>query len=118
MPVQAKQAKVIRELYECDHGFLSKEGVEHFTKPFGFSGRTYLAKANPQDFKGLSLQDKDGNPISELEGQDAAKVALEIASHLGVQVPDMYGRGSQLAIACARILEHLNKKATPQEVAA
>lgn len=107
---KAKQAKVIRELYECDHGFLSKEGVEHFTQPFGFSGHTYLAKANPHDFKGLTLFDKDGNSIPELEGQDAAKVALEIARHLGVEVPDMYGRGSQLAVACARILEHLNGK--------
>lgn len=105
---RARQAKLIRDLYECDHGFLSKDGVEHFTKPFGFMGSTYLAKSNPQDFKGLTLQDKDGNFLDELEGQDAAKVALEIASHLGVNVPDMFGRGSQLRIACAKILEHLN----------
>ena len=105
---KARQAKLIRELYECDHGFLSKEGVEHFTKPFGFNGTTYPAKSNPQDFKGLSLYDKDGNPVKELEGQDASKVAQEIAKHLGVAFTPMYGRGSQLRECCARILEYLN----------
>lgn len=107
-----KQAKVIRELYELDHAFISKEGVEHFTKPFGFVGRTYLAKANPQDFKGLSLHDKEGNPIEEMEGQDTAEVAKEIAQHIGVNYTSMYGRGSTLRECCARILESLNKRTT------
>jgi hypothetical protein len=105
---QANKGKLIRELYECDHCFLSKEGVEHYTKPFGFVGSTYIAKSNPQDFKGLSLYDKDGNPLDELEGQDASVIAIEIADHLGVKYQPMYGRGSALRECCARILEHLN----------
>jgi hypothetical protein len=104
-----KQKEALDILVDCDHGFLSKEGVEKITSPFGFVGSTYLAKANPQDFKGLSLYDKDGNPIPEMEGQDASNVALQIASHLGVEVQGMYGRGSQLREACARIHEHLAK---------
>lgn len=117
MPEQAKQSKVIRELYELDHAFLSKEGVEHYTKPFGFIGSTYLAKANPQDFKGLSLYDKEGNPIEEMEGQDASVIAREIAQHLKVDFREMYGRGSTLRECCARILEALNTKTTSPEVA-
>jgi hypothetical protein len=113
-----RQAKLVRELNELDHCFLSKKGVERFTKPFGFTGSTYLAKANPQDFKGLSLYDKDDNPIKEADewrwviGQDASIVAIEIAEHLGVEYDQMYsfGRGSQLRSACSAILEHLNKK--------
>ena len=105
-----RQAKLVRELYELDHCFLSKKGVERFTKSFGFTGSTYLAKANPQDFKGLSLHDKDDNPIKEAIGQDASVVAIEIAGHLGVEVPTMLGRGSQLRATCSTILEHLNKK--------
>ena len=107
-----RQAKLVRELNELDHCFLSKKGVERFTKPFGFTGSTYLAKANPQDFKGLSLYDKDDNPIKEAIGQDASIVAIEIAEHLGVEYDQMYsfGRGSQLRSACSAILEHLNKK--------
>ena len=87
--------------------------MEHFTKPFGFSGSTYLAKANPQDFKGLTLQDKDGNPIDELVGQDASVVASEIADHLEIDYQELFGRGSQLRECCSRILEHLNGKVTP-----
>lgn len=110
MHKKARQSKVIRKLYECDHGFLSKKQVNYFTEPFGFEGTTYLAKSNPKEFKGLSLWDEQGNPIDELEGQDADKVAYEIASYLGVNFQRMYGRSSQLRECCARILEHLNKK--------
>lgn len=93
------------ELYEYDHCFISKEGVMKFTKPFGFVGHTYIATANPQDFKGLTLE----NGMKRAEGQDAHKLALQIAQHLGVDVPDMFGMGSQLRIACVKILEHLKK---------
>lgn len=109
------KAKLIRELYELDHAFISKEGVEHYTKPFGFTGSTYLAKSNPQDFKGLSLFDKEGNPIEEMEGQDASVVAKEIAQHIKVKFTPMYGRGSTLRECCARILESLNEKDSPLE---
>lgn len=113
---KARQVKLIRELYELDHAFMNKAGVEIYTKPFGFIGSTYLAKSNPQDFKGLSLYEKDGTPVSEMVGQDASKVASEIANHLGVKYTPMYGRGSALRECCSRILEHLNEKEpAPQE---
>lgn len=114
MPKQAKQAKVIRELYEYDHAFLSPVGAAHFTQPFGFIARTHVEKANPQDFKGLTLNEG----MSEAEGVEASALALQIASHLGVSVPDMFGRGSQLRIACAKILEHLNGKTASLEAVA
>lgn len=110
MPKQATQAKLIRTLYELDHAFLPKEQVLKFTRAFGFDGVTYLAKANPQDFKGLELHDAQGNSVNEMEGQAAHIVALQIANSLKVDVPDMFGIGSQLRVACARILEHLNGK--------
>lgn len=113
-----RQGKVIRELYELDHCFLSKEGVMRFTEPFGFQGSVYLTKANPQDFKGLTLRDKDGNLVDEMEGQDASVVATEIAAHLGIKVKSMFGRGSQLRMACTQILEHLNSKELKEKVAA
>lgn len=108
---KAHQVKAIMDLYEYDHAFLSPDGVKRFTKPFGFMGHMYKAKATPSDFKGLTL----ANGMTEAEGQDAHKVALQIASHLGVDVPDMFGIGSQLRIACTKILEHLNKKAPSPE---
>ena len=114
MPVRAKQAKVIRELYEYDHAFLTPEGAEHFAKPFGFEPHLYKEIANPNSPKGLTLNDGK----TETYGVAAHQLALQIASHLGVSVPDMYGIGSQLRVACSKILEHLNTKATPQEVAA
>lgn len=111
MPKQARQAKVIRELYEYDHAFLTKEGAAHFTEPFGFTAHTYVERANPGDFKGLTLNDG----AESAEGIAAHKLALQIASHLGVSVPDMFGIGSQLRIACSKILEHLNGKTAPVE---
>lgn len=106
MPEKAKQAKVIRELYGYDHAFLSPEGAAHFTEPFGFKARTRVERANPNDFKGLTLNDG----MTEAEGVEASDLALQIALRLDVDVPDMFGRGSQLRIACARILEHLGSK--------
>ncbi len=107
MPVKAKQSKVIRELYECDHGFLPAQGAAHFTEPFGFSARTTWHEADyPQNPKGLMLPDGQRGA----EGIAADKLALQIADHLGIEVPPMYGRGSQLRIACARILETLAPK--------
>lgn len=115
---KAHQVKAVRFLYGCDHAFLSKEQVHKLTKPFGFVGHTYLAKANPQDFKGLSLWNDKGEPVDEMEGQDADIVATQIARHLGVKYTPMLGRGSQLAECCARTLEYLeNKKATSPEIA-
>jgi len=101
---KARQAKVIRDLYEYDHAFITEEGAEHFSKPFGFKAHCYVEKANPSDPKGLTFDD------GRLEGKGVAaeKLALQIARHLNVNVPDMFGRGSQLRIACAKILEHLN----------
>ncbi len=67
--------------------------------------RGYMS-SGPQDFKGLTLNDG----AESAEGVAAHKLALQIASHLGVNVPDMFGIGSQLRIACAKILEHLGSK--------
>lgn len=104
-----EQKKVVEALYQLDHAFIGKEGVEKLTRPFGFTGTTYLAKANPQDFKGLSLHDAAGNPVSEMEGQDASRTAMEICQHLGITFPEQFGRGSQLRVCAARIMEHISK---------
>lgn len=108
--MRMRQAKVIRELYEYDHAFLSPEGARHFTEPFGFQPFTHFEKADyPQNPKGLRLND-DMTGARGAEGIGAHKLALQIASHLNVSVPDMFGIGSQLRVACSKILEHLNAK--------
>ena len=103
-----KQQAVI-ELAKYDHGFLSKQTVLEINTPFGFEGFTYLAKANPNDFKGLSLQDDKGNQIDELEGMDAHKVAIQICQHLDIDYPDMNGIGSQLYSCIKALQDHLDK---------
>jgi hypothetical protein len=103
------QTKAIKALDECDHLFLPKEEVLLFTKPFGFEGTTYTAKANPSEFKGLSLWDKDGNPVDSMEGQDATVIAEEIALKLNLGYSPMEGRGSRLHERCRKILEYLEK---------
>jgi len=95
--------EAIKALRESDHCFISADGVYDLTKPFGFEGSTYVAKANPQDFKGLTLWDNDGKPVKEMEGQDASVIATEIANHLGLEYKEQFGRGSQLRTACNAI---------------
>jgi hypothetical protein len=94
--------ELVDELAGYDHCFISREGVLHFTKPFGFEGTTYVAR-NSDDPKGLTL----AAGLDELEGQDAAEVAREICRHLKVDFPPMYGRGSQLRICCELLRRHL-----------
>lgn len=104
-----ERIKFIEELRNCDHAFLSPEGVQYFCEPFGFEGTTYTARANPQDFKGLTL--KDGQ--SEAVGQDSEKVAEQIANHLGIHCgkhyPAMHGRGSALRVICEAIIKKLEQ---------
>jgi hypothetical protein len=119
MKLTKKEAVEI--LSQADHGFLSKEGVDKIGEAFGVKLSTYLAQANPQDFKGLSLYDKKGNPIDELEGQDADVVAQELCSKIGLTYREFFGRGSQLRECCDKlwqvILELEKEKATSPEVA-
>lgn len=88
----------VRELAECDHEFLESSRVARITEPFGFLGRTYFAQANPQDFKGLSLWDDNGDPMDRAWGQNAHSVAEQICVHLGIDYPPMHGIGSQLRV--------------------
>ena len=105
------QREVVDALRDCDHAFLTPEAVKKFTNAFGFDGSTYLAKANPQDFKGLTLK----NGVKEARGQDADEVACQIADRLfhNCTEPQVYnqifGRGSRLRAACDAIEEHLKK---------
>lgn len=99
---RAEQIAAVKELMECGHGFLSKEGVEYLTKPFGFVGSTYTAR-NTSGLKGLTLNDG----LTECDGQDAAALAEEICKHLGVSYMPMLGRGSRLRSCCDALLKHL-----------
>lgn len=102
------QLKSIEELVKHDHSFLKPEFVKALTQPFGFEGSVYLAKANPQDFKGLSLFSDEGNPILEAMGQNADFTACEIARHLNLEYTPMYGRGSRLRECCRVVYESLS----------
>ena len=91
-----------------DHGFISKEGVDQIAKAFNVNIPTYLAKANPEDFKGLTLWDKEGNSINEMEGQDAHKVAISICQGLKIEYRSMFGIGSQLRACTEAISKKIN----------
>jgi hypothetical protein len=88
--------KLIAELREYDHLFLSPEGAKHFTAPFGFKAHTYTMKANPNEFKGLTLN----NGATEAEGVEADVLAMQICRHLLIPFPSKFGRGSQLRACC------------------
>jgi hypothetical protein len=98
-----KIALITRLRDDYDHGFLTPDGVAHFTQPFGFTGHTHLFIADPTALKGLSLA--NGAPAAQ--GQDAAIVAEEIAVHLGLSPPGFGGRGWRLRHICNAIIAHL-----------
>lgn len=100
-----KQIAFIERLVQCDHSFMKPEFVKEANDVFGSHIGTYLAKANPKDFKGLTLNDG----ATEAEGQDAHKIAEQLAEHLGLEWQEMFGIGSELRECCRVILEHLRK---------
>lgn len=95
---------------EADHGFLPKKIVDKIADAFGITISTYTARSNPEEFKGLSLWDEEGNPVDFLEGQDADRVAEQVCSGLDIPYPAMHGRGSQLAVCVDALRKHWTEK--------
>lgn len=94
----------LREDY--DHAFLTVEGALAFSRPFGFDAETYVAYANPDDPKGLTLNDGSASA----EGIAADVLARQICDHVGVKYPPMFGRGSQLRACCDALASWLATK--------
>ena len=88
--------KYVDDLRNYDHAFLTCEGAEYFSKPFGFTARTSVVRANPKDPKGLTLDDG----AKQANGIDAVHLAIQICRHVGVEYDEKFGRGSQLRACC------------------
>jgi hypothetical protein len=88
--------QIVNELRDCDHAFLSPEGADHFSKPFGFKAETWIHQASPNEPKGLTLSDG----AKQAEGIDASYLAQQICRHVGVEYASKFGRGSQLRACC------------------
>jgi len=108
MEKKLSKLEAINKLQQCDHLFLTPEGVKECTEPFGFKGSVRLATDTRSQFKGLNFGEgfKEGDTA---EGQDADVVAAEIARRLGVSYEPMFGRGSALRECCEAVREHLKK---------
>jgi hypothetical protein len=96
----------VDKLRHYDHAFLTVEGALNFSRPFGFEARTYVERANPNDPKGLTLD----NGAASARGIAAHHLAMQICDQVGVEYPEMFGRGSQLR-ACCDALEQWIKSA-------
>jgi hypothetical protein len=94
-----ERLQAVEDLCQCDHGFLTVEGAERFSKPFGLKPRTYVAYSNPTDPKGLTLDDG----VKSARGVGAHELAMQICDHLGVKYPVKFGRGSQLRECCSAL---------------
>ena len=98
----------IRELCGHDHYFLKASYVDELSKIFGLKLSKRLAHSDPPGtFKGLSLFDDNGTPIDKAEGQDADRIACQIADLLKVDYTPMSGRGSALRECCKAVEEHI-----------
>jgi hypothetical protein len=97
--------EALENLKQCDHAFLKPEFAVNVCKAFGVK-RPYMptVKANPQDFKGLSLHDDNGDPIDEASGIAAHSLAEHLCKELGVEYTSFHGIGSQL-FGCIKALE-------------
>lgn len=107
MADKAKQIATITELRDdYDHCFLTEAGANHFGEPFGFVPRCSRHFANPEEPKGLTLEDGAESAI----GIAADDLAAQIATALGVQWASWkMGRGSRLRDACNAILAHIEE---------
>jgi hypothetical protein len=88
--------KYVDELRQYDHAFLTVEGAEYFSKPFGFTAYTHVEKADPTAIKGLTLN----NGAKQGRGIGAHQLAAQICRHVGVAYEEKFGRGSQLRACC------------------
>lgn len=107
-----KQVAILEELRQLEgHEFVSKDGVLHYTEPFGFKGSTYIAKSDaPGTFKGLQLWDDKGNRVEQLEGQASYKMIMEICDHLGIKYQEYFGKGTQYQSCLLNLEEFLLAK--------
>ena len=106
MKKKLSKLEAINELQQCDHLFLTPEGVERYTEPFGFKGSVRTTTDTRSQFKGLNFGEgfKEGDTA---KGQDADVVACEIADHLKIKYDSMFGRGSALRECCRAVRERL-----------
>lgn len=108
-----QKLKAVSDLRDCDHCFISKEGVEHFCEAFSIEPKTIRRKCDPPGtFKGLTFYDDDGKPLpagSEREGMDADMLAEYICDELNVEYKQFHGRGSQLRHCCDMLEKHFGK---------
>jgi hypothetical protein len=95
----------VHKLREYDHHFLSPQGVKMFATAFGVKLRPYRAFANPQDPKGLTLNNGEKSAV----GMDAADMAKSICEQLKVPYQFKMGRGFQLQTCCNALEQHFQK---------
>lgn len=101
----------VDELRGYDHAFLTVEGADYFSKPFGFKARTYVARANPNDPKELTL----ASGADSAEGIAADILAMQICDHVRVEYYRGLGRGSQLRVCCDALQRWLKSQPTESE---
>ena len=113
MAKNLSKIEAVNLLSKFDHSFLTPETVESICKPFALPCPLYKARDNRSQFKGLTLHGinpvtgKDFQEGDYAEGQDAHKLAEFICEKLGLSVPDMFGIGSRLQVACDALRKHL-----------
>lgn len=100
----ASMREAVLELQEYDHAFLSAEGVDKISAPFGATGWSYPHKANPKDPKGLTFN--DGSKVKT--GMAAHELAERLCRHLGIDYVEAFGRGTQLRNCCEALLDALD----------
>jgi hypothetical protein len=98
--------EAIEGLREYDHAFLSEEGADTFSDAFGFKARTAVVEATPNEPKGLTLK----NGAKSARGIAADELAVQICEHVGVEYPEMFGRGSRLRACCDALEQFLSSK--------
>ena len=102
---RAAKLAAVKVLRDADHLFLSAEGVDKITAPFGYTGWAFSHRANPQDPKGLTFHDGSEEKV----GMGADHIATKLCDTLGLDYPDMFGRGSRLRACCDVLEAHLKE---------
>lgn len=101
----AAKLNAVKNLRAYDHAFLNEAGVESFAEVFGIKLKSYKVHANPEDMKGLALN----NGARSGRGMDAAVLAGAICQQLGIAFMTTSGRGTQLRVCCDALEAHFAK---------
>jgi len=105
--------EALKLLASWDHAFVSSTGAVKMITALGASakaGKCYYEENRPSEFKGLNVPGKKEG--EKVYGVAAHILAENICRDLGVEYPQMLGKGFQLRVCIVALQKHFGQEVT------